>query len=87
MILNENANKFLYPHIQNVNMKKHCLGSQSVWLALALKLNPAYNKMFNYRIDESNTGNIYIVTYTIWKCNVGASLRGRPVSLRGRAVP
>ena len=39
MISHENAIKFLNQHIQNANMKKHCLASEAVMRAIALKLN------------------------------------------------
>ena len=39
MISHENAIKFLNEHIQNANMKKHCLASEAVLRAIALKLN------------------------------------------------
>jgi putative nucleotidyltransferase with HDIG domain len=39
MILRENALNFLNQHIQNANMIKHCLASEVVLRAIALKLN------------------------------------------------
>jgi putative nucleotidyltransferase with HDIG domain len=39
MISRENALKFLNQHIQNANMVRHCLASEAVLRALALKLN------------------------------------------------
>ena len=39
MISHENAIKFLNQHIQNANMMKHCLASEAVLRAIALKLN------------------------------------------------
>ena len=39
MISHENAIKFLHQHILNVNMIKHCLASEAVLRAVALKLN------------------------------------------------
>lgn len=39
MISYKNAIIFLNHHIQNANMKKHCLASKAVLQALALKLN------------------------------------------------
>ena len=39
MISHENAIKFLHQHIQNANMRKHCLASQAVLRAIAMKLN------------------------------------------------
>lgn len=39
MISHENAIKFLNQHIENNNMKKHCLASEVVLRALALRLN------------------------------------------------
>ena len=39
MISRENALKFLHEHIQNANMIKHCLASESVLQAIALKLD------------------------------------------------
>ncbi|MDP3914840.1 MAG: HDIG domain-containing protein [Bacteroidota bacterium] len=39
MISRENAIEFLNQHIQNANMLKHCLASEAVLRAIALKLN------------------------------------------------
>lgn len=39
MISHENVLKFLNQHIQNPNMIKHCLASEAVLRAMALKLN------------------------------------------------
>ncbi len=39
MISRENAFKLLQQHIQNANMIRHCLASEAVMRALALKLN------------------------------------------------
>lgn len=39
MISRENSIKFLHQHIQNANMRRHCLASEAVLRALALKLN------------------------------------------------
>ncbi|MDP2336762.1 MAG: hypothetical protein Q8N05_09990 [Bacteroidota bacterium] len=39
MISRENALKILNQHIQNANMVRHCLASEAVLRALALKLN------------------------------------------------
>lgn len=39
MISRENAIEFLNLHIQNANMIKHCLASEAVMRAIALKLN------------------------------------------------
>ena len=39
MISHENAIKFLHQHILNPNMIKHCLASEAVMRAIALKLN------------------------------------------------
>lgn len=39
MISRENAIEFLNQHIQNANMIKHCLASEAVLRAIALKLN------------------------------------------------